>query len=123
MASVRALILLKGRILLIQRGSAISRPGQWCLPGGRIHDHESPEAAVVRETHEEVGLKVRVLHPLTRFGSCHYFRCVTDPPGQQIHLDPMECQASVWVEPDRVRLIGPIMDYYQLRILMQSRKW
>ncbi|HEY9839016.1 MAG TPA: NUDIX hydrolase [Candidatus Obscuribacterales bacterium] len=69
MASVRALIVDEGRILLLQRAEATSRTGQWCLPGGRIQALEKAEAAVVRETFEEAGVKIRVLHPLRSFGS------------------------------------------------------
>jgi 8-oxo-dGTP pyrophosphatase MutT (NUDIX family) len=31
--------------------------GQWALPGGRIDGAETPEAAALRELHEEVGLE------------------------------------------------------------------
>lgn len=38
--------------------SASGRPGQFCLPGGKIKANESAESAAVREVFEEVGLKV-----------------------------------------------------------------
>jgi 8-oxo-dGTP pyrophosphatase MutT (NUDIX family) len=44
-------------LLLTRRASDLrAHAGQWALPGGRIDDGESPEAAALRELHEEVGL-------------------------------------------------------------------
>jgi 8-oxo-dGTP pyrophosphatase MutT (NUDIX family) len=46
--------------LLLTRRSAQLRQhaGQWALPGGRIDAGETPEAAALRELHEEVGLQL-----------------------------------------------------------------
>ena len=46
-----------GRLLLIQRGHDPGR-GLWSIPGGRIEDGETDEAALVREVGEETGLLV-----------------------------------------------------------------
>jgi mutator protein MutT len=44
-------------LLLTRRAAALSsHGGQWALPGGRIDPGETPEAAALREMHEEVGL-------------------------------------------------------------------
>src|SRR6476620_9234160 len=44
-------------VLLTRRAAALSsHAGQWALPGGRIDPGETPEAAALREMHEEVGL-------------------------------------------------------------------
>jgi ADP-ribose pyrophosphatase YjhB (NUDIX family) len=54
-----------GRLLLIRRGHA-PHEGLWSLPGGRVEPGESAEAAVVREVHEETGLRVRAGAPVGR---------------------------------------------------------
>lgn len=49
------------RVLLVQRGRPPAQ-GCWSVPGGRCRPGESGAAACVRETAEETGLTVRVLH-------------------------------------------------------------
>ena len=46
------------RVLIQQRPEGKSWAGWWEFPGGKIHDGETPEAAVVRELHEELGLDI-----------------------------------------------------------------
>ncbi len=33
-------------------------PGQWALPGGRLDEGEDPNSAALRETHEELGVRL-----------------------------------------------------------------
>ncbi len=45
-------------LLLTRRPAHMNRhASQWALPGGRIDGDETPEAAALREMHEEVGLR------------------------------------------------------------------
>lgn len=47
-------------VLLTRRAAAMSsHGGQWALPGGRIDAEETPQAAALREMHEEVGLSLQ----------------------------------------------------------------
>ena len=46
-----------GRLLLVKRGHE-PETGRWSLPGGRVNPGESDREAVVREVHEETGLRV-----------------------------------------------------------------
>jgi 8-oxo-dGTP diphosphatase len=46
-----------GRLLLIKRGHP-PQAGFWSLPGGRIEPGETDQQALVREVHEETGLRV-----------------------------------------------------------------
>jgi mutator protein MutT len=54
---VGAIILRRGRVLLVQRGRPPAR-GKWSLPGGAVEPGERLEDAVRREVSEETGLKV-----------------------------------------------------------------
>ena len=48
----------KGKVLLQLRDDipSIPYPNQWDLPGGRVERDETPEACIVREMKEEIGL-------------------------------------------------------------------
>jgi ADP-ribose pyrophosphatase YjhB (NUDIX family) len=46
-----------GRLLLVKRGHE-PEAGRWSLPGGRVKPGESDWHALVREVHEETGLRV-----------------------------------------------------------------
>lgn len=58
-ASVGAVIIDEGRVLLVQRGQPPLQ-GQWSLPGGAVEVGETLSAAVQREVFEETGLVVDV---------------------------------------------------------------
>ncbi|SDN81479.1 8-oxo-dGTP diphosphatase [Lutimaribacter pacificus] len=68
-----ALIDADGRILLAQRPEGKSMAGLWEFPGGKVEPGETPEAALVRELHEELGIETwnSCLAPLT-FASHSY---------------------------------------------------
>jgi 8-oxo-dGTP pyrophosphatase MutT (NUDIX family) len=44
-----------GRALFLKRGAGGDHAGKWCFPGGGIEVGETPEAAAVRESREEIG--------------------------------------------------------------------
>ncbi len=58
-ASVGAVIVEDGRVLLVQRGQPPLQ-GQWSLPGGAVEVGETLSAALQREVLEETGLVVEV---------------------------------------------------------------
>lgn len=53
-----ALINGQNEVLLAQRPAHKPLPGQWEFPGGKIEPGETPEQALARELHEELGIKV-----------------------------------------------------------------
>ncbi|WP_185035242.1 NUDIX domain-containing protein [Actinomadura coerulea] len=58
---VGAAILANGRLLAAQRAEPPHMAGGWELPGGKVDPGESDEDALVRECHEELAVKVRLV--------------------------------------------------------------
>ena len=56
LVSAAALVDQDGRILLARRPDGAFLGGLWEFPGGKVEDGESPEAALVRELREELGI-------------------------------------------------------------------
>ncbi len=73
LVSAVALIDVDGRVLLAQRPEGKSMAGLWEFPGGKVEPDETPEAALIRELHEELGIDTwaSCLAPLT-FASHSY---------------------------------------------------
>lgn len=57
--SAAALIDTDGRVLLAQRPEGKAMAGLWEFPGGKLQDGETPEFALTRELHEELGIETR----------------------------------------------------------------
>jgi 8-oxo-dGTP diphosphatase len=68
-----ALVDVDGRVLLAQRPEGKTLAGLWEFPGGKVHEGESPEYALVRELREELGIETAgsCLAPFT-FASHNY---------------------------------------------------
>ena len=109
LVSAVALIDPDGRVLLAQRPPGKAMAGLWEFPGGKVEPFETPEAALIRELHEELGIETwdSCLAPLT-FASHGYdefhllmplFAC-RKWGGQP---QPREGQALKWVRPARLR--------------------
>ena len=67
LVSAVALIDADGRVLLAQRPEGKSLAGLWEFPGGKVEPGETPEAALIRELKEELGIDTwkSCLAPLT----------------------------------------------------------
>jgi 8-oxo-dGTP diphosphatase len=53
-----------GRVLISRRPPGKHMAGYWEFPGGKLDASESPEQALRRELHEELGIELRRCHPL-----------------------------------------------------------
>jgi 8-oxo-dGTP diphosphatase len=52
-----ALVDVDGRVLIAQRPEGKSMAGLWEFPGGKVEPGETPEAALIRELEEELGIE------------------------------------------------------------------
>jgi 8-oxo-dGTP diphosphatase len=55
-----ALIVRGGEVLICQRRADQPMALQWEFPGGKIEHGETPEQALARELHEELGIEARI---------------------------------------------------------------
>ena len=109
LVSAVALVDKDGRVLLAQRPEGKSMAGLWEFPGGKVETGETPETALIRELHEELGIETwdSCLAPLS-FASYTY---------ETFHLlmplficrkwegiaQPKESQTLKWVFPKDMR--------------------
>ena len=61
--AVGVLIDPQGRFLLTSRPTGKVYAGFWEFPGGKLEVDESPEEALRRELHEEIGIRIGTVHP------------------------------------------------------------
>jgi 8-oxo-dGTP diphosphatase len=64
---VAAVIERDGLILIGQRKGTGQHALKWEFPGGKVEAGEAPEAAVVREVEEELGIRARVDREIMRY--------------------------------------------------------
>ena len=104
-----ALVDADRRVLIAQRPEGKAMAGLWEFPGGKVEPGESPEAALIRELEEELGVQTKqaCLAPVT-FASHSYenfhllmplYACRKwqGTPGAREHA------ALKWVRPQALR--------------------
>lgn len=100
-----ALVDPDGRVLLAQRPEGKSMAGLWEFPGGKVEPGETPEAALVRELHEELGIDTwaSCLAPLTfashGYEGFHLLMPLYACRRWQGTVMPREGQRLKWVRP------------------------
>jgi 8-oxo-dGTP diphosphatase len=109
LVSAVALIDADDRVLLAQRPEGKSMAGLWEFPGGKVQDGETPEAALIRELDEELGIDT--------YESCLAPIGFASHPYDDFHLlmplfvcrvwegtpQPREGQKLAWVRPNALR--------------------
>ena len=101
--------------LAFRRGPHRAAAGQWEFPGGKVEAEETPQAALVREIEEELGVTgdvgALITRDVTRVGSrhidlaCYWFVPDEYPTASSDHDEiqwvPIhELRSLTWAEPD-----------------------
>lgn len=109
LVSAVALVDADGRVLLAQRPEGRSMAGLWEFPGGKVEAGETPEAALIRELQEELGIDTwqSCLAPLTfashAYDSFHLLMPLFICRKWQGTPQPREGQVLKWVRPMALR--------------------
>ncbi|HMB47173.1 MAG TPA: (deoxy)nucleoside triphosphate pyrophosphohydrolase [Afifellaceae bacterium] len=104
-----ALVDSDGRVLIAQRPDGKSMAGLWEFPGGKVENGESPEAALIRELAEELGINVTeaCLAPLTfashDYGTFHLLMPLFVCRRWTGMVEAREGQTLRWVRPSNLR--------------------
>ena len=93
----------RGRILLARRTEGRDLAGLWEFPGGKVEPGESPERALQRELHEELGIRAGIGAPVISVPQQYpHKRLVLDV--REVHAyegtpKGLDGQALVWAPP------------------------
>lgn len=111
LVAAAALVDTDGRVLLSQRPEGKDMAGLWEFPGGKVHPGETPEAALIRELDEELGIDTResclaaLAFASHRYETFHLLMPLFACRVWQGAPEGREGQALAWVRPARM------MDY------------
>ena len=104
------LVVVQGEaVLLVRQYRLLIDRLSWEIPGGKVEENETPEAAAVRECLEETGLRCRDLKPLLSFHpgldawynpSVLFYSDQFDEVGERASC-PHEIEDKVWVPLSR----------------------
>lgn len=109
LVSAVALIDPEGRVLLSRRPEGKAMAGLWEFPGGKVEPGETPEAALIRELQEELGIDTwaSCLAPLTfashAYADFHLLMPLFACRKWQGIAQPREGQMLKWVRPGDLR--------------------
>ncbi len=108
LVSAVALVDADDRVLLARRPEGKPLAGLWEFPGGKIATGETPEAALIRELKEELGIKTEesCLAPFAFASHSYEDRHLLMPlfvcRVWQGRPEPREGQELAWVRPSRM---------------------
>ena len=109
MVPALALVDPDGRVLLAQRPPGKAMAGLWEFPGGKIEPGETPEAALIREIDEELGINTKqsCLAPVSfashDYEAFHLVLLLYICRRWQGRPEPREGGELAWVRPSQLR--------------------
>nr|WP_295890048.1 (deoxy)nucleoside triphosphate pyrophosphohydrolase [uncultured Devosia sp.] len=104
-----ALVDADRRVLIAQRPEGKAMAGLWEFPGGKVEAGETPEAALIRELDEELGISTKeaCLAPVSfashSYDNFHLLMPLYACRKWQGTPEPREHSALKWVRPQQLR--------------------
>ena len=105
LVAAAALVDVDGRVLICQRPEGKQLAGLWEFPGGKLEAGETPEACLIRELNEELGIEVKAacLAPFVfashTYDDFHLLMPLYLCRRWDGFVERREHQALAWVEP------------------------
>lgn len=103
-SAVHLLLLRDGQLLLSRRFQTGYQDGNYSLPAGHVDADESCLQALLRETHEEIGLQLsatdlhfaHVVHRFEDRESLDFFFTCHNWSGEPQNMEPHKCDQLLW---------------------------
>lgn len=108
LVAAAALIDVDGRVLICQRPEGKQLAGLWEFPGGKVEPGETPEACLIRELEEELGIQVAkaCLAPFVfashEYESFHLLMPLYLCRKWEGQVQNREHKAMAWVKPNKL---------------------
>jgi len=108
LVAAAALVDADGRVLICQRPEGKQLAGLWEFPGGKVEAGETPEACLIRELEEELGVKVATacLAPFVfashAYEGFHLLMPLYLCRRWEGQVRALEHKALAWVKPNRM---------------------
>lgn len=108
LVAAAALVDVDGRVLICQRPQGKQLAGLWEFPGGKVEAGETPEACLIRELDEELGITVAqaCLAPFVfashSYESFHLLMPLYLCRRWDGFVQAREHEALAWVKPDQM---------------------
>jgi len=108
LVAAAALVDLDGRVLICKRPAGKALAGLWEFPGGKVEAGETPEACLIRELDEELGITVTTacLAPFVfashGYDSFHLIMPLYLCRRWEGSVRALEHEAIAWVKPNQM---------------------
>ena len=127
LVAAAALVDGDGRVLLTRRPPGKPMAGLWEFPGGKLGEGETPEAALIRELYEELGVNTeqsclapfafashayQTFHLMMPLFVCRVWRGIATPrEGQETRWLPPARMVDLAMPPADVPLVAMLRDF------------
>ncbi|MFE7169747.1 NUDIX domain-containing protein [Streptomyces sp. NPDC057616] len=112
--AIVAVVRREERVLVIQRGPLARLPGYWAPLSGTLEPGETQEEALIREVHEEVGLRIspvaKVWESQTEDGTFRLHWWTAEAEQGDVLMNPGEVSDALWVTSQEFSRLQPVFE-------------